>query len=343
MDLEDGSARPLTIAGVAKAAGVSVPTVSRVLNGEADVSAETRARIEAVIRANGYRRHDRVHRAGLLELVFHELMGPWAMPTIRGVEQVAADHELSVVLSELHGRHNPTEGWMRQVLARRPAGVVSVFSQLTAEQRNQLLARNIDVVAVDPTDEPNEPTPSVSATNRLGGRTAAEHLLALGHRRIAMIGGPDRIWCCRERQAGYEEAMAAAGVAIDPALVRYGHLIVEDGHRHAADLLRLPDRPTAVFAFNDLQAMGVYQAAREAHVRIPEDLSVVGFDDVPVAGWLGPALTTIRQPLTDMGAAAATMVIARAAGEPTDVRVELPTTLVVRGSTCPAPPSGATG
>ncbi|GAA4715052.1 LacI family DNA-binding transcriptional regulator [Phytohabitans rumicis] len=343
MDLEEGPTRPLTIAGVAKAAGVSVPTVSRVLNGEADVSAATRARIEAVIRASGYRRHDRVHHAGLLELVFHELLGPWAMPTIRGVEQVAADHELSVVLSELRGRHTPEGDWMRQVLARQPAGVISVFAQLTAEQRNQLRARNIAVVAVDPTEEPSEPTPSVSATNRLGGRAATEHLLELGHRRIAMIGGPERIWCCRERQAGHDEALSAAGIPADPTLVRYGHLIVEDGYRHAADLLRLPDPPTAVFAANDLQAMGVYQAAREARVRIPEDLSVVGFDDVPVAGWLGPALTTIRQPLTDMGATAATMVLALVAGEPTEPRVELPTTLVVRGSTCPAPPPDATG
>lgn len=335
---DEGSARPLTIAAVAKAAGVSVPTVSRVLNGEADVSAETRARIEAVIRAGGYRRQERDYHASLIELVFHELIGPWAIPTMRGVEQVAADHEMSVVLSELRGRHSPRDDWVRHVLARRPAGVISVFCQLSAAQRRQLGARNIAVVVIDPTERPAASTPMVAATNRHGGVTATEHLLALGHRRIAMINGPERIWCCREREAGFREAMAAAGVAVDPSLIRYGNLHVDEGQRLGAELLALPDRPTAVFAGNDLQAMGVYQAAREARLRIPEDVSVIGFDDVPVAGWMGPALTTVRQPLTDMGVAAAGILLTLASGEkPASPRIELPTTLVVRGSTTALP------
>ncbi|GLI03273.1 LacI family DNA-binding transcriptional regulator [Phytohabitans aurantiacus] len=335
---DEGSARPLTIAAVAKAAGVSVPTVSRVLNGEADVSAETRARIEAVIRAGGYRRQERDYHASLIELVFHELIGPWAIPTIRGVEQVATDHEMSVVLSELRGRHSPRDDWVQHVLARRPAGVISVFCQLSAAQRRQLGARNIAVVVIDPTERPAAATPAVAAANRQGGATATDHLLALGHRRIAMINGPARIWCCQEREAGFRDAMAAAGVAIDPHLVRYGNLHVDEGQRIGAELLALPEPPTAIFAGNDLQAMGVYQAARAARVRIPEDLSVVGFDDVPVAGWMGPALTTVRQPLTDMGVAAAGMLLTLAGGAaPVPPRVELPTTLVLRGSTTPLP------
>ncbi|MEH1129968.1 LacI family DNA-binding transcriptional regulator [Micromonospora sp. CPCC 206061] len=337
---DEGSARPLTIAAVAKAAGVSVPTVSRVLNGEADVSAATRERIEAVIRAGGYRRQERDYHASLIELVFHELIGPWAIPTIRGVEQVATDHEMSVVLSELRGRHSPRDDWVRHVLVRRPAGVISVFCQLNAAQRRQLGARNIAVVVIDPTDRPAASTPVVAAANRQGGAIATEHLLSLGHRNIALINGPERIWCCQEREAGYRDAMAAAGVAVDPRLVRYGNLHVDEGHRIGAEILALPDRPTAIFAGNDLQAMGVYQAAREARLRIPEDLSVVGFDDVPVAGWMGPALTTVRQPLTDMGVAAAGMLLALASGDkPAPARVELPTTLVVRGSTTHAMPT----
>jgi DNA-binding LacI/PurR family transcriptional regulator len=331
---DEGSARPLTIAAVAKAAGVSVPTVSRVLNGEADVSAATRARIEAVIRAGGYRRQERDYHASLIELVFHELIGPWAIPTIRGVEQVATDHEMSVVLSELRGRHSPRDDWVQHVLARRPAGVISVFCQLSAAQRRQLGARNIAVVVIDPTERPAASTPVVAAANRQGGVIATEHLLSLGHRRIAFINGPERIWCCQEREVGFRGAMAAAGVAIDPELVRYGNLHVDEGHRIGAELLAVPDRPTAIFAGNDLQAMGVYQAAREARLRIPEDVSVVGFDDVPVAGWMGPALTTVRQPLTDMGVAAAGMLLTLAGGDkPSPARLELPTTLVARGST----------
>lgn len=330
--------RALTIAGVAKAAGVSVPTVSRVLNGDADVSDATRARIEEIIRAHGYRRQYRSYHARLLELVFHEIMGPWAIPTIRGVEQAAAEQDMSVVVSELRGRHTPGDVWIRGVLARRPAAIVSVFSQLSSAQREQLEARNIASVVIDPIDGPKRRRPTVSAANQLGGTLATEHLVALGHRRIAMINGPSHIWCCRERQAGYEATLAAAGIPVDAHLIRHGHLHVEDGYRYAAELLTSADRPTAVFAANDLQAMGVYQAAREARLRIPEDLSVVGFDDVPVAGWMGPALTTIRQPLADMGVVAARMALALAAGEPVAaLHVELPTTLVPRGSTAPLP------
>ncbi|MEJ3745461.1 LacI family DNA-binding transcriptional regulator [Actinomycetes bacterium KLBMP 9797] len=334
--------RGLTIGEIAKAAGVSVPTVSRVLNGEADVSDVTRARIEEIMRANGYRRQDRSYHAQLVELVFHEIMGPWAIPTIRGVEQVAADHEMSVVVSELRGRSTPEDDWMRGVLARRPAGVISVFAELSAAQREQLAARTIASVVVDPRDGPRPGRPTVSAANRLGGTLATQHLLDLGHRRIAMINGPSHIRCCHERQAGYAAALAAAGLPVDGGLVRHGQLRVEDGYRYGAELLASADRPTAVFAGNDLQAMGVYQAAREARLRIPEDVSVVGFDDVPVAGWMGPALTTVRQPLTDMGVAAAGMVLAFVAGEPlAALHLELPTTLIPRGSTAsPLPPRG---
>ena len=135
---------------------------------------------------------------------------------------------------------------------------------------------------------------------------------------------------------GYRAAMDAAGVPIDPELISHGHFQVEEGVRKGRALLRRPDRPTAIIAGNDLQALGVYQAAREARLHIPEDLSVVGFDDLPVARWVGPPLTTIRQPLYEMAVAAAELVLAVARGEqPVQTRVELATELVVRESTAP--------
>ena len=332
----DRSGRP-TIARIAAQTGVSVPTVSKVINGRSDVSPETRRRVEAAIAENGYRRSDRsTRRAPLLELIFHELESEWALQIVMGVEQVAREHDLALVLSEMQGRRTPGRGWIEGVLARRSTGVIAVFSDLSESSRSQLKTRGIPLVVVDPTGEPLHDTPSVGATNWSGGLAATRHLLGLGHRRIGVIGGPESILCSRARLDGYRAAMDEAGVAIHPELVRYGNFHVHDGIENARALLRLPDPPTAIFAGNDLQALGVYQAAREARLHIPEDLSVVGFDDLPVAPWVGPPLTTVRQPLVQMAVTAAELVLIMARGEqPPQTRVELATELVLRESTAP--------
>jgi LacI family transcriptional regulator len=334
------SAQSTTIADIARDAGVSVPTVSKVINGRSDVAPETRRRVEAAIHDRGYRRSaGSRQRAPLLEVIFHELESEWALEIVRGVERVAGQNHLAVVLSEMQGRRTPGRGWIEGVLARRPTGVIAVFSDLSESMRTQLATRGIPYVVVDPTGEPLHDTPSVGATNWNGGLTATRHLLGLGHRRIGVIGGPEWILCSRARIDGYRSAMAEASVPVDPDLVSYGKFHVEEGIERGRELLRLKDRPTAIFAGNDLQALGVYQAAREARLHIPEDLSVVGFDDLPVAQWVGPPLTTIRQPLMDMATAAAEMVLAIAAGdEPAQTRIELSTELVIREST--APPAG---
>lgn len=327
--------RGLTIAKIADLAGVSAPTVSRVLNGQAGVALSTRQRVEDVLREYGYRRRES-GAAPIVELVFHALESLWALEIIRGVEQVARKHELAVVLTEMQGRLTPGKAWTEQVLARRPTGVIAVFSELTVQQQSQLATRSIPLVVLDPTGEPLHETPSVGATNWTGGVTATRHLLDLGHRRIAMLSGPVQWPCCRARLDGYRAAMDAAGVPVDPDLVRISTLYVEGGLRDGAELLRLPDPPTAIFTANDLQALGVYEAARQAGLRIPEDLSVVGFDDLPFTQWAGPALTTVRQPLVQMGAAAAEMIVALANGEELEQhRVELATTLTLRQSTAP--------
>ena len=248
-------------------------------------------------------------------MIFHELESEWALEIVRGVERVAGQHHLAVVLSEMQGRRSPGRGWIEGVLARRPTGVIAVFSDLSDSIRGQLATRGIPYVVVDPTGEPLHDTPSIGATNWNGGLTATRHLLSLGHRRIGVIGGPEWILCSRARLDGYRAAMDEAGVPIDPELISHGQFHVEEGIDRGRALLRLKDRPTAIFAGNDLQALGVYQAAREARLHIPEDLSVVGFDDLPVAQWVGPPMTTVRQPLMDMATAAAEMVVAMARGE----------------------------
>jgi LacI family xylobiose transport system transcriptional regulator len=272
----------------------------------------------------------------ILELVFHALESLWAIEIIRGVEQVARRHELAVVLTEMEGRLTPGKAWTEQVLTRRPTGVIAVFSELTIAQQSQFAARAIPLVVLDPTGEPLHETPSVGATNWNGGLAATRHLLDLGHRRIAMVCGPVEWPCCRARLDGYRAAMDAARVSADPDLVRISTLYVEGGLRDGLELLRRPDPPTAIFAANDLQALGIYEAARQLGVRIPQDLSVIGFDDLSFTQWSGPPMTTVRQPLVQMGAAAADLVLELASGrQPDNHRIELATTLVIRQSTAP--------
>lgn len=328
-----------TIAVIAREAGVSAPTVSKVLNGRADVAPATRRRVEAVIRKHGYQRAARpARRAPLIELIFHELESEWALEIVRGVERVAGRHQLAVVLTEMQGRHTPGRGWIEGALARRPMGVIAVFSDLSETMRDQLRTRGIPFAVVDPTGESLHDTPSIGATNWNGGLTATRHLLGLGHRRIAVIGGPAGILCSRARVDGFRAAMDEAGVPIDQGLVSHGEFQVDEGVTTGRRLLARPDRPTAIITGNDLQALGVYQAAREARLHIPEDLSVVGFDDLPIARWVSPPLTTIRQPLIEMAEVAAELVLALARGEaPVQERIELATELIVREST--APPS----
>ena len=328
---------PVTIARIAELAGVSVPTVSKVVNGRAQVAPETRERVEAVIRRHGFRRQKRpAIPSSHVELVFHELEGAYAMEMIRGAERAAGQHGMAVALSQLHGRQAPGRGWVEEVLARRPAGVVTVFCGLTQAQHEQFQARGIPVVVLDPTGEPGHAPPSVGAGNWTGGLTATRHLLQLGHRRIAVITGPHRVLSSRARLDGHRAAMDAAGVRADPELICEGDFHAADGLEHGRRLLRLPDPPTAIVTGNDLQALGVYQAAAEADLRIPRSLSVVGFDDLPLAQWASPPLTTVRQPLAEMAATATAMAIALARGEPPQQeRIEFATRLVVRASTAP--------
>lgn len=326
-----------TIGLIAREAGVSVPTVSKVLNGRPDVSASTRERVEGVLARHSYRR--RGHgptRSGppLIELCFHELGNAWGLEIIRGVERAAAELGVGVVLTELGGKHRPEQEWLDSVLARRPLGVLLVMSSLSAAQRHQLESRSIPFVVIDTEGEPPKDVPTVGSNNWNGGYAATQHLLALGHRRIGMISGPDDVLCSRARVDGYRSAHAEANVPHDPELVRWGNFDADLGYVHGLDLLRLPERPTAIFSGSDVQALGVLRAARELHLRVPEDVSVVGYDNVPLTEWFG--LTTIEQPLQAMSRTATQMLVALARGEePPLRRVDLATSLVVRESTAP--------
>ncbi|RPF23103.1 LacI family DNA-binding transcriptional regulator [Myceligenerans xiligouense] len=330
-----------TIATIAREVGVSVPTVSKVLNGRADVAAATRARVEAALEKHQYRRRRAVsaHTAsGLIDLVFHRLGSAWSMEIIRGVEVAAGAHRVSVILSELGGEHRPPQDWLDMTMTRPPLGVLLVAANLTAAQHQQLDRRSIPYVVIDTDGEPPADVPSVGSDNWNGGLLATRHLLGLGHRRIACISGPGDMLCSRARLDGFRSAHEEAGVAHDPSLVANGNFYVEAGYEQGLRMLSAPDRPTAIFAGSDMQAIGVLRAAHELGLSVPRDLSVVGYDDLPLASWVWPPLTTVRQPLTEMGAAATRMLFEMAAGRaPAVTRLNLATDLVLRESTAPPP------
>jgi DNA-binding LacI/PurR family transcriptional regulator len=311
-----------------------VPTVSKVLNGKSGVSASTRARVEELIDRYGYRKLSGANRSNVVELVFRELESMWAVEIIRGVERAARRHRAGLMVSEFGLHDSPAPAW-DDTVARRPNCVLSV-AQLSEAEREQLTAKGIPFVIFDPTRELPDDVPFVGATNWAGGRAATRHLTELGHRRIAMISGPQEVLCCCARLDGYRSALQAAGVPADPEFVVHTELTVEDGCAAARALLSRPERPTAIFTANDLQALGVYQAAREAGLRIPEDLSVVGFDDLPVVSWVDPPLTTVHQPLTEMAVAATELALTLGRGEQApQTGLEIATTLTVRESTAP--------
>jgi len=330
--------RRVTIALIAEEAGVSIPTVSKVINGRPEVAPDTRQRVERLLHKHGYQRRTGQGDGpvGLIDLVFAEIESPWAMELVRGAEEAAHEADASVVISVLHTHAGPGRDWVDRIAARRTDGVIIIGSRLSARQSGQLTARSIPFVTVDPEGEPAPGVPSVGATNWNGGLAATRHLLELGHRRIGMIGGPADMLCSRARIDGYKAALDTAGIPIDPELIRYGDFLVNSGHDHGHALLDLDDPPTAIFAGSDLQAFGVFEAARQRGLRVPDDLSVVGFDDLPLARSAWPPLTTVRQPLQEMAALATRMVLTIGrGGTPEPSRVELATDLMVRESTAP--------
>ncbi|MFC8362222.1 LacI family DNA-binding transcriptional regulator [Streptomyces griseorubiginosus] len=328
----------VTITEIARQAGVSVPTVSRVVNGRSDVSPRTRARVEELLQRYGYRRRPAAPgtRAALLDLVFNDLDSPWAVEIIRGVEEVAQAEGVGTVVSAIHGRSGAARDWMRNLRARASDGVILVTSALDTVLHDELRALGVPLVVVDPTGSPALEAPTIGAANWSGGLAATEHLLSLGHRRIGLIAGPPRLLCSRARFDGYRAALEGAGLPLDESLVVPGDFHPESGFAGCEKLLDLPEPPTAVFAASDQMALGAIEALRRRGLRVPEDMSLVGFDDLPEVRWSAPPLTTIRQPLSEMGKLAVRTILKLTRNEPPDSpRVELGTELVVRSSTAP--------
>jgi LacI family transcriptional regulator len=333
----------MTLQQVAEHAGVSTPTISKVLNGRPDVAPATRERVLRVLRE-----HDYVPRGAStlpmahkhIELVFDALNNPNNLAMMKGVIQAATEHASHVAVSTVAEDINARQ-WVNELKRTGRAGIIMVTSRLSAEQLKRLDEAALPLVLIDPINPVDQPLPSVGVSNWQGGLTAVQHLLELGHRRIAMLRGYE---CLVDdaRYHGYAAALSGWGIDIDRDLVARANFHFEPAVRAAAKVLRLPDPPTAVFAANDLEALGVIEAARQNGLSVPHDVSVVGFDDSLYASASSPGLTTLRQPLVQMGETAYRILSDLIQGRPmASARVELAATLVVRGSTAPVCRAGA--
>jgi LacI family transcriptional regulator len=333
-------ANRMTIRQIAELAGVSIATVSRVLNGRGDVSDETRQLVTRIIRENGYTvnrsaRGLQAGRTGLVGVLVPLVYPAYFSGILAGAAEALSERDLQIVLSPTRGEHD-REVSLLDRLHGVSDGALIILPEESSAELEELLDRGYRFVVIDPLMPLDERIPSVSAAHTSGADQAMQHLLALGHRRIAQITGP-RGWVATEdRRRGYQAALAAAGILPDPALEVEAVPEIMPGRAAAEQLLDLPERPTAIFAFNDNIAVGVIQAARARGLRVPEDLSVVGFDDVENATVVTPALTTVRQPLAEMGRTAVSLLNRLLEGQRFEtLHVELATRLVVRESTAP--------
>ena len=333
------SGRPGSLTSIAAGAGVSVSTVSKVLNGRTDVAPGTRERISRILRLHGYQVAPR-SGIGLVDLLIGGLGGMWAEELIRGAVATAAETEISIIVSRVASAEEFAR-WLKIATTRGTLGALSVLYLPDSATLRKLADAHIPLVVIDPPDEPGGEVRSVGTTNWQGGLAATRHLIELGHRRIAAIGGPDNLWSCRARLDGYRSALRRADLPVDEDLVRCDELTADAGLRRARELLALAAAPTAIVAANDAQAFGVLQAIAERGLRSPGDVSVTGFDDLPIATWATPPLTTVRQPLAAMAATAFWMLTSGAPPDSAAERevqprhLELETTLVTRRSTAP--------
>ncbi len=325
------------MADVARAAGVSVATVSKVVNGRYGIAPATFERVLAAVNELGYEaslgaRSLRSSRTGVLGVLVAEFE-PFSTELLKGVSDAIGDTGYEL-LAWSGGHRGASVGWERRSLARLGGTLIDGAILVTPTVVDA--GTGIPVVAVDPHTGTAD-VPSVDSDNLAGAVLATEYLLGLGHRRIALLGGRPDLESARLREEGFRAAMASAGVPVDEALVRNGGYRPETAEGPARELLSHADRPTAVFGTNDLMAIRTLEVARELGLRVPDDLSVIGFDDVPESAAAMPPLTTVHQPLHEMGAAALDLLVRMldAPGDPVG-GVRLPTSLVVRGS-CASP------
>jgi LacI family transcriptional regulator len=327
------------IQDVAKHAGVSIATVSRVLNGNTSVSADIRKRVEAAIEELAYQPHPaarslRSNRSQIIGLLISDIQNPFFANLIRGVEDEALRHEHSLILCNSDENPQREQQYLEVLYTERVAGVIVVPTRerLNEEMRQRFRERGTPIVAVDRRVRDKE-IDAVLTDNVTGARDAVAHLIANGYRRIGVTTGPEIVTTGRERLEGYRLALREAGIPLDPALERCGSFRAESGRELAEQLLDLTPPIDALFVGNNLLTLGALHAIQGRNLRIPDDIAIVGYDDIPWAELGSISLTTVTQPVYDLGSAAAVRLFQRMSN-PTQSRQEiiLSPTLRVRGS-----------
>lgn len=325
----------VTIRDVAEAAGVSVSTVSRVLNNKDDVAPETYQKVRAVIEELSYTsslaaRGIRSRRMYVIGLIMPDVGHPYAVQVMKGINRAISEDGYDLILY--------TGGDVRKESSadqeRRYVSLLSSIADgvIVVTPTTTSFPTTSPVVVIDPnTARPD--CPAVTATNYAGALAVMEYLIGLGHRRIGFIGGRRELQSAAQRLQGYKDGLRQAGLPLDPHLVQAGDYTEETGLKCASRLLALPKPPTAIFAANDQSAIGVLRAAGEAGLSVPDDLSVVGFDNIPEAVYVRPALTTVDQSIDKMSYMGAKILIGLIRGEvPESNPYEVPTQLIVRDS-----------
>lgn len=328
----------ITIRDVATEAGVSIPTVSKVVNGRDGVAAETSRRVLEVVERLGYEtsliaRSLRRSRTGVIGILVTEFE-PFSAELLQGISSAATGKGYELLAYAGLVSVDAEAGWERRSLSRLAGTLID--GAIVVTPTSSMSDLSIPVVSIDPHTGPDGHA-AIESDNSGGARAATEHLIGLGHRRIAHVRGREGLASAELREAGYRDALLAAGIAFDPSLVVTGGYQTSLTIDAARTLLTLSDRPTAVFAANDSSAIGVLEVAAQLGLRVPADLSVIGFDDIPQAANATPPLTTVAQPLHSLGAQALNMLLGLLEGQDVAEHVQLPASLVVRASTGPAP------
>lgn len=340
----DAPGRRATLTDVATAVGVSKATVSKALNGRNDISPNTRERVLAAAAALDYRPTTlpaTLAARRVVAVVFDLPASPYILGVLQGALAEATNAQVDLLTRLAPERTSRTHRAVARdwIADQRRSGVVGIIG-LTLSEPDGLIdaARDASLpfLIVDPVDTRHGRMVSVGSSNWAGARTAAEHLIRLGHRRIAWIGGPEASDAARDRRLGYQAALDSVDQMIDPALIKSGPFAVATGIERARELLTSTHPPTAIMAANDEIAVGVLTAAHELGISVPEGLSVTGFDDTPQAAWTTPPLTTVHQNLEGMGAMAVQTILVMDEGRrPSSPHVELATSLTLRSSTAP--------
>lgn len=328
---------PPSIKDIARLAHVSHSTVSRALQNSRLVNPETAEKIRRVARESGYRasavaRGLVMKRTRTIGLVVTTIADPFACEVVSGIEQAANDHGYSVFLADSNADPEREQKVVQELAERRVDGIVVTSSRVGALYLPLLSEMRVPIVLVN-NQHPGEFVHSVMIANLEGSREAARHLIELGHRRIAYLGDQFGYQSDTERFEGYREALEAAGIPLQPELAVHGDGKPEEANSAMGKLLALAEPPTAVCCYNDMSALGAMQAIHQHGLRVPEDISLVGFDDLFIASYTQPPLTTVRQPMRKMGLLAMESLFQLMSGEGTEIRIKVQPELIVRGST----------